>query len=182
MDRLQVPVTVEDHIQGNAKAKVTLVEYGDYQCPHCGMAHPAVKAVQKLFGEQLWFVYRNFPLLEIHELAEPAAEDAEFAGTRRRFWEMHDAIFDNQPSLSLPMLLELADALGLDSEKAEEAIVQHEYATKIEKDMEGGVRSGVQGTPTFFINGVRHEGGYGIQDLAAAIQAAGRDGEAMYAS
>jgi protein-disulfide isomerase len=172
MSKLQVPVTADDHIQGDPKAKFTLVEYGDYECPHCGLAHPVVKRVQKHFGERLRFVYRNFPLTEIHEMAEPAAEAAEYAGANGKYWEMHDGIFQNQQSLGLPMLLELADSLGLDSGETEEALEAQEFAGRIEKDMQGGVLSGVHGTPTFFINGVRHEGAFGVQDLVAAIEGA----------
>src|ERR1700733_13665129 len=101
MATLKVPVTSRDHIQGDAHAPITLVEYGDYQCPHCAHAHPIVKRVQKHFGKRLRFVFRNFPLNEIHPQAEIAAESAEFAATQSRFWEMHDAIFENQQELGL---------------------------------------------------------------------------------
>jgi protein-disulfide isomerase len=104
MSLLKVPVSLNDHIQGDENALVTLVEYGDYECPYCGRAYPVVKAVQKHFGPQLMFVFRNFPLTQIHPLAEPAAEAAEFAGSRGRFWEMHDGIYENQERLSLPLL------------------------------------------------------------------------------
>src|SRR2546421_10571611 len=102
MSLLKVPVSLNDHIQGDENALVTLVEYGDYECPYCGRAYPVVKTVQKHFGPQLRFVFRNFPLTQIHPLAEPAAEAAEFAGSRGRFWEMHDGIYENQERLSLP--------------------------------------------------------------------------------
>src|SRR4051812_10185269 len=109
MSTLKVPVTAKDHIQGDEHAPVVLVEYGDYECPHCGHAYPIVQRVQKHLGKQLAFVFRNFPLREIHPHAESAAEAAEFAGMKGRFWEMHDAIFENQSSLALPLLLELAE-------------------------------------------------------------------------
>src|SRR5438309_9292782 len=106
MATLKAPVTPGDHIQGDEQAPVILVEYGDYECPHCGHAYPIVKRVQKHFGKQLAFVYRNFPLNQIHPNAESAAESAEYAGTHGKFWEMHDAIFENQSMLEVPMLLQ----------------------------------------------------------------------------
>jgi len=113
MATLKVPVTESDHVQGSVQALVTLVEYGDYECPHCAHAHPIVKLVQKHFGERLRFVFRNFPLKEAHPNAETAAESAEFAGANGRFWEMHDAIFANQEAIGLPLLFELAEKLAL---------------------------------------------------------------------
>ena len=172
MASLKVPVTAADHIQGNEEAPVTLLEYGDYECPHCGHAHPIVKQVQRHYGDRLRFVFRNFPLTEIHPLAEPAAEAAEFAGVHGKFWEMHDAIYDNQERLSLPLLPELADELGLSRNNVRVALAEHEFQPKIKHDFMGGVRSGVNGTPTFFINGVRHDGAFEFEDLVAAIDAA----------
>ena len=171
MSLLKVPVSLNDHIQGDENALVTLVEYGDYECPYCGRAYPVVKAVQKHFGPQLMFVFRNFPLTQIHPLAEPAAEAAEFAGSRGRFWEMHDGIYENQERLSLPLLFELAELLGLPREGLRDAIADHEFLPRIRKDLQGGVRSGVNGTPTFFINGVRHDGSNEFEDLVSAIDA-----------
>ena len=110
MATLKVQVGPADHSQGPADAPVTLVEYGDYECPHCGRAYPIVKALQKKLGKQLRFVFRNFPLREIHPNAEAAAETAEFAATRDKFWDMHDLIFENQNSLSEQMLGELAQS------------------------------------------------------------------------
>src|SRR6266850_7693680 len=113
MSTLKIPVSPSDHIQGHAHALVTLVEYGDYECPHCGRAYHIVKALQEHYGPQLRFVFRNFPLTQIHPLAEPAAEAAEFAGTHKRFWEMHDGIYENQDRLSARLLSELAELVGL---------------------------------------------------------------------
>ena len=171
MATLKVPVGPADHAIGDQQAPVTLVEYGDYECPHCGHAHPIVKAVRKHFGKQLLFVYRHFPLTQIHPLAEPAAETAEFAGAHGKFWEMHDAIFENQPSLSLPLLAELSEALGLSAEEAGSSLKSHAFAEKVRNDFLGGVRSGVNGTPTFFINGQRYQGMYEFEDLVEAIDA-----------
>lgn len=171
MTKLKVPVGPADHTLGDEHAAVTLVEYGDYQCPHCGHAHPIVKAVRKHFGKQLRFVYRHFPLTQIHPMAEPAAEAAEFAGAHGHFWEMHDGIFENQDRLSLEMLAELAQALGLSSEDLLSAVQRHEFLPAVKEDFIGGVRSGVNGTPTFFINGYRYEGLYEFGDLVEAIDA-----------
>src|SRR3954453_22228377 len=114
---LKVPVTADDHVQGDlATALVTLVEYGDYQCPHCGRAYPIVKQVQRHFGDRLAFAFRNFPLSEIHPSAEAAAETAEFAAAHDRFWEMHDALFENQANLGAELLLRLPDELRLPQE------------------------------------------------------------------
>ncbi len=172
MAKLQVPVTAADHSKGDPDARITLVEYGDYQCPDAGFAYTVVKELQKKFGKNLRLVYRNFPLVRIHPMAEPAAEAAEFAAARGKFWEMHDALFENQEDLSGPVLAELAEDLGLEPEAAVAAIENQEYLQRIEKDVEGGKRSGVHGTPTFFINGVLHQGAYEFEDLAAAIKAA----------
>ena len=134
---LRVPVTTEDHVQGEPSAPVTLVEYGDYECPHCGRAHPIVKRIQKHFGKRLAFVVRNFPLRDMHPMAEPAAETAEFAGTNGRFWEMHDAIFENQESLGVPLLLELSAALKLPQPELESALEAHTYEPRVRVQLVG---------------------------------------------
>ena len=170
MAKLKVPVSADDHSMGDVDAKITLVEYGDFQCPDCGMAFPMVKKIQRHFGKELRFVYRNFPLVEIHELAEPAAEAAEFAASHGKFWEMHDAIFEHQRRLSLASLAKLLEGLGLDGDKAESAIEDQEFSERIDKDIEGGEQAGVHGTPTFFINGVEYEGEWEFEGLVAAIE------------
>jgi len=170
MANLKVPVGQADHVVGEVDAPVTLVEYGDYECPHCGHAHPIVQVVQKHFGKQLRFVFRNFPLTQIHPRAEMAAETAEFAGAKGRFWEMHDAIFENQSRLSPAFLLQLAGKIGLPSDDLEAALEGHEFRPRIKDDFMGGVRSGVNGTPTFFINGERYEGSWEFEDLVEAIE------------
>lgn len=171
MSTLKVPVTPRDHILGPANAPVTLVEYGDYECPHCGAAHPIVKLVLERFGKNIRFAFRHFPLSQVHPNAEPAAESAEFAGAHRRFWDMHDAIYENQDRLGLPLLFGLAGALGLSEASLREALVNGSYAEKVKGDFLGGARSGVNGTPSFFINGRRHDGSYAFADLAAAVEA-----------
>jgi protein-disulfide isomerase len=171
MATLKIPVTVEDHIQGDENAAITLVEYGDYECPHCGHAYPIIKRVQKHFGKRLRFVFRNFPLNEVHPNAETAAETAEFASDHGRFWEMHDAIFENQQNLGVPLLLLLAEKLGLPATALQKALETQEYALVVRQDFLGGARSGVNGTPTFFINGQRHDGPFEFEDLVGAIEA-----------
>jgi protein-disulfide isomerase len=130
-----------------------------------------VKALQSRFGDQLRFVFRNFPLTEIHPLAEPAAETAEFAGAHGRFWEMHDALYENQDQLGYPLFVALSDALGLPEAELRHVLENHTFAPTIQRDFIGGVRSGVNGTPAFFVNGQRHDAGYDFPHLAAAIEA-----------
>ena len=169
MAKLQVEVSAEDHVQGDAKAEVTLVEYGDFQCPDAGMAFPVVKKLQKHFGKKLRFVYRNFPLIDIHPMAEPAAEAAEFAAAHGKFWEMHDALFENQERLSESMLAKVAERLGMDGEAASEAIENQQFEERIAHDVDGGANSGVHGTPTFFVNGELYGGEWEFEELRAAI-------------
>jgi protein-disulfide isomerase len=169
---LRVPVSDQDHSQGDPDAKCTLVEYGDYECNHCGHAYPIVKRIQKHFGRKLRFVYRNFPLAEIHPHAESAAETAEFAGAREKFWEMHDSLFENQESLGASLYWKLTEQLGLSGEELRVAMGSREFLPRVKNDFTGGVRSGVNGTPTFFINGKRHDGSFGYEDLVEAIDSA----------
>jgi protein-disulfide isomerase len=169
MAELKIPVTSKDHIQGEENAPAILVEYGDYECPHCGHAYPIVKKVQKHFGKKLAFVFRNFPLNEIHPHAEAAAEAAEFAGSQGKYWEMHDGIFENQTSLSLPMLMELAESVGLPQKGLQDSLTSREFAQHVKSDFIGGARSGVNGTPTFFLNGERFYAPADYEDLVAAI-------------
>jgi protein-disulfide isomerase len=171
MSTLKVPVTPLDHILGPASAPVTLVEYGDYECPHCGAAHPIVKLVLGHFGKKVRYVFRHFPLSQVHPNAEAAAESAEFAGAHGRFWNMHDSIYENQDQLGLPLLFVLTSALGLSEADLRQALVNRTYAETVRRDFLGGVRSGVNGTPSFFINGQRHDGSYAFGDLTAAVEA-----------
>ena len=166
---LKNPVSNDDHIEGAQNAAVTLVEYGDYQCPYCGQAYPIIKRLQKHYGSKLRFVFRNFPLTEIHPLAEPAAQTAEYAAAEGQFWEMHDLIFENQSNLSIELLLQLADFLNLSSAELKEALKNHTFDAKIQKDFMSGIKSGVNGTPTLYINGVRYSGPVEFQDLVSAI-------------
>ncbi len=170
--QLKPAVSAQDHAQGAEDAAVTLVEYGDYECPHCGRAHPVVKRLQKHFGDSLRFVFRNFPLAEMHPLAEPAAEAAEFAASQGKFWEMHDAIFEHQTQLSLELLSSLAQRFGLDKEALADALDNGAFQARVKSDFTSGVRSGVNGTPTFFINGKRHDAPPDYESLSDAIEAA----------
>jgi protein-disulfide isomerase len=169
MSTLRPPITPHDHVRGPANAAITLVEYGDYECPHCGAAHPQVKRVERQFGNRLRFAFRHFPLSQAHPLAAPAAECAETAAAYGRFWDMHDAIYENQDRLGLPLFFTLARALAIPEIELRMALTTEKYAPKIRSDFLSGVRSGVNGTPTFFINGVRHDGSFLFEDLAAAI-------------
>jgi protein-disulfide isomerase len=170
MTKLKTPITPEDHIQGPENAAATLVEYGDYECPYCGRAYPIVKRVQKHFGKGLRFVFRNFPLSEMHPQAESAAETAEFAGAHGKFWEMHDGLFENQERLGGPLYLELAQRMSLSAEQLQQALGEGKYQKRVRADFSTGVRSGVNGTPTFFINGKRHDGPFDFESLVLAIE------------
>lgn len=166
---LTPPVGADDHAQGPADAPVTLVEYGDYECPHCGRAYPIVKDVQARLGDRLRFVYRNFPLAQSHPYAEHAAEAAEAAGARGKFWAMHDLLFEHQDALDDDDLVRYAAALGLDADAVAREIENEAYLDRIRADFMGGVRSGVNGTPTFFINGARFDGEW--DDLRTFLEA-----------
>jgi len=165
----KMPVTSSDHVQGDAHAPITLVEYGDYECPYCAAAHPHVKLVQNRYGRQLRFVFRHFPLTEIHPNAQSAAESAEFAGVHGRFWEMHDLLFENHERLGIEFLFAAVRSLGLSETEFRDALAKGTYTSKIRDDFLGGVRHGVNGTPAFFINGRRHDGAFDFPHLAAAI-------------
>jgi protein-disulfide isomerase len=168
--RLTVPVSQRDHQQGPATALVTLVEYGDYECPYCGEAYPIVKEIKLRLGDRLRFVFRNFPLTQSHPHAEHAAEAAEAAAAQGKFWEMHDSLFEHQQALDDAHLVHYAAALDLDKEKFEREMTEHVYAPRVREDFLSGIRSGVNGTPTFYINGVRHDASYALETLLAAIE------------
>jgi protein-disulfide isomerase len=153
MSKLKPAVNSADHHQGNVNATITLVEYGDFECPHCRRAHPFVKRLLKEKGKELHFVFRNFPLREIHPHAYVSATAAEAAGKQGKFWEMHDLIFENQDKLNTNFLLSLAEDLSLDLAQFAKDSKSNEVQNKIEMDFESGIRSGVNGTPTFFLNG-----------------------------
>ncbi len=157
MSKLKSPVTDQDHKTGNAKATIVLVEYGDYQCPHCGLAHPLLKRLLRQFDKNLLLVFRNFPLQEMHPMALISAQAAEAADRQSKFWEMHDTIFENQEMLSASNLLHFAKNLHLDMDMFAGDWKSKTMLARIESDFESGIRSGVNGTPTFFVNGSRLE-------------------------
>jgi protein-disulfide isomerase len=169
MTRLRVEVTAADHRLGADDAPVTLVEYGDYQCPYCRAAHATVARVRARFGSDLRFVFRNFPLTTVHPHALRAAEVAEFAGAHGRFWEMHDLLFAGQARLGDPLFEDLAGQLGLPLPDMARALEARTFEARVRDDFRGGVVSGVNGTPTFFINGVRHDRAPAEPELTDAI-------------
>jgi protein-disulfide isomerase len=158
-----------DKIQGNLNATITLVEYGDYQCPHCGHAYPIVKNLQQIFGDKLRFVFRNFPLQNIHPLAVTSAIATLAAAKQNKYWEMHDLIFENQENLFVNSFAQFAQELGIHIEQFENDLLDDELSFKVTSDFESGIESGVNGTPTFFINNKRYNGNPIENDLIEAI-------------
>jgi protein-disulfide isomerase len=171
---LAIPVSERDHTQGPATAAVTLVQYGDYECPYTRLSTTIVRAIQQQLGEQLRFVFRNFPLTEIHPHALHAALAAEAAAAQGKFWQMHDVIFHHQHTLEDADLEQFAEAVGLDLQQYARALADQRARARIEEEVDGGERSGVQGTPTFFINGALYRGSWEQDALLPALQAAGR--------
>jgi protein-disulfide isomerase len=171
--RLTLPVADDrDHVQGPADAAVTLLEYGDYECPFCGAAYPIVKQVQETMGERLRFVFRNFPITTAHPHAERAAEAAEAAAAQGQFWPMHDLLYENQRHLETDDLIAYASRLGLDVPRFQRELADHVHAARVREDFMSGVRSGVNGTPTFYIDGERYEGSYDAEPLLDALKQA----------
>jgi protein-disulfide isomerase len=161
-----------DHIAGDPEAPVVLLEYGDYQCPFCGAAYPHVEAVRAAMGHRMAFVYRHFPLVQAHPFAEPAAEAAEAAAAQGEFWAMHHRLFTHQQALSPEDLMRYAAEIGLAVDRFARELASRVHAPRVAEHFRSGVESGVQGTPTFFVNGVRVEGGYDTPTLLAAVQLA----------
>ena len=172
MSRLTPPVTKADHRSGPEDAPVTLVEYGDFECPACGAAYPNVEAVRQKMGARLRFVFRHFPLTQMHPHALHAAEAAEAAGAQDRFWQMHGTLFEHQDALEDEDLAGYAKAVHLDVKRFTSELASEAHVKRIRADIGSGVRSGVNGTPTFFINGVRYDGSWDAADLLAAVEAA----------
>jgi protein-disulfide isomerase len=157
-----------DHILGPADAPVTLVEYGDFECPFCGRSYPAVKQIRRELGDRLRFVFRHFPRPE-HPHARHAAEAAEAAAAQGHFWDMHDMLFEHQRALEGKDLVAYAAAIGLDVGRFEHDLTTHVYLGRVHGDLQSAAHNGVHGTPTFFINGVKHEGPDTFDDLMDAI-------------
>jgi protein-disulfide isomerase len=169
MSNLKPPVSEQDHMQGKASAPVILVEYGDFQCPQCGAVYPIVKQIEKVYKDQLSLVFRHFPLAEAHPFAQAAAVASEAAANQGKFWQMHDLMYENQAGLSLEMLLQLAESLTLDMKAFQKDFKDPELFEKVEANFESGILSGVNGTPSFYINGNKHYGLYDYFYLTRAI-------------
>ncbi len=173
---LTLPVGDRDHSEGPAGAPVTLVEYGDYQCPYCGAAYPIVKRLQKELGSSLRFVFRNFPITNAHPFGQWAAETAEAVGGLGKFWPMHDFLYEHQGSLGdETVFARFEGTLGLDVARVAREVAQHTYLPRVEEDFMSGVRSGVNGTPTFFINGVRYDGPTEVGSMLSALKSAAKE-------
>jgi protein-disulfide isomerase len=163
-NQLITPVNIQtDHIRGAIDAPISIVEYGDYECPYTGMAYPIVKEILKQFNTKVYFVFRNFPLNDIHPNAQHAAEAAEAAAAQDKFWEMHDYLFEHQKALDDSHLLQYSQRLRLDTDKFKNEMAGHTYAPLIEESLKSGIDSGVQGTPTFFVNGERYEDSWDLE-------------------
>jgi NhaA family Na+:H+ antiporter len=162
---------VRDHVRGGVDAQVTLVEYGDFQCPYCGDAYPVVHELLERFGDRLRFVFRHMPLGDLHPRAPAASRAAEAAGAQGRFWEMHDRLFEHQRELSDAQLREHAEAIGLDLERFDSDLRDADLAQRVEDDYRSGAGSGVPSTPRFFVNGVIHLGSSSLAQLGEAIGA-----------
>jgi protein-disulfide isomerase len=157
---LSIPVGPDDHASGPSDAKLTVVEYGDYQCPYCGQAFPIVEQLRKDFAGSMRFVFRNLPLADVHPHAEAAAEVAEAVALQGKFWEIHDTLFENQRNLGDAALRRYIEDVGADADEVTKALAGGAPRDRVEADFEGAIRSGANGTPTFFVNGVRYDGSW----------------------
>jgi len=174
---LTLPDPERDHTSGSADGLIRLLEYGDYECPFCGEVQPIIKEIQKRLGDDLLFAFRNFPLTNIHPHAEHAAEAAEAAGAQGNFWGMHDILFENQRALEDENLAAYAAELGLDETRVIREVTSSVYAQRIREDFRSGARGGVNGTPTFFINGDRYDGEFNLKYLLNALTPHGVEGK-----
>lgn len=170
MAELIVPVSKYDHLLGDTEVPVVIVQYGDYECPYCGQAYSIVKSLERKFGNDLCIVFRNFPLAQVHPLATGAAQAAEAAGAQGKFWQMHDLLYEHQEALEFEDLVSYAQELELDVERFKQDVENNVYSEKVAQDIRGGIRSGVNGTPTFFLNGIRYDDSWDLDNFSAAIQ------------
>jgi protein-disulfide isomerase len=159
-----------DHIQGPTSAVATLIEYGDYECPYCGQAYPIIKEIQRRLGNKLRFVFRNFPLTEIHLHAQHAAEAAEAAAAQNKFWDMHDHLYEHQQALDDEHLEKYAAKVGLDLTRFNNDMSTSAHAGRIREDFLSGIHSGVNGTPTFYINGIRYNDSWDLDTLLETLR------------
>jgi protein-disulfide isomerase len=169
---LAIEVNEKDHVLGPPDAPVTLVEYGDFQCPYCRAAHFVLRNVLANMGDEMRFVFRHMPLTQVHPMAEMAAEASEAAGAQGQFWPYHDGLYENQDALSPALIMALAKRLGLDLDRFADDLQSHRFAGKVKEDFIGAVRSGAAGTPTFFINGEHYQGAYDEESLTEALRMA----------
>lgn len=167
--KLGLPIEGRDHIQGDIHAPITLLEYGDYECPYCGEAYPIVKEIQERLGDKLCFAFRNFPLANSHPHAVHAAEAAEAAAAQGRFWEMHDLLYENQQALEDEDIAQYAADLGLDAKRLIKEVQSGQHQERVKEDFKGGTRANVNGTPTFFINGERYDGPRDVESFLEAL-------------
>jgi protein-disulfide isomerase len=172
--RLTVPIGLRDHIRGDLDAPLRLVEYGDYECPYCRAAYPVVRDVERRLEGMLCFAYRHFPIVNAHPHAVRAAEAAEAAGAAGRFWQMHDQLYAGAPALDDESLVRDAVQIGLDPRRFVADLAEHTFRDRIREDMSIGARSGVNGTPTFFIDGVRYDGPRDVASMTEALQRVAR--------
>jgi protein-disulfide isomerase len=172
MNELTPPVSELDHHRGPLDAPTILVEFGDYECPDTAAVHPVIEELLAEAGDQLCFVYRHFPLTDKHRNAQPAAEAAEAADMQGHFWEMHDALLENSPALEFPDLVAYARELGLEEERFRAEVRSHSCLSRVQLNIENGLRTGVTGTPTFFINGVHYRGSYDLESMLEALKLA----------
>ena len=169
MSRLTPTVGPEDHAQGALGSPLVLVEYGDFECPSCGQAYPELKTVQRAMGDALCFVFRHFPLRKAHPHAERAAEFSEAAATVGKFWDMHDLLYEHQFALSGADLIVYAQTLGIANDVIESA-GSGRFAARVQRDFSSGVRSGVNGTPSLFLNGTRYDGRVEAASMLLALR------------
>src|SRR5438270_7159413 len=168
--RLSEPLSARDHIRGRRSAAISLVEYGDFECPYCRAAEPIVAGLREALGDQLSVTFRHFPMTEVHPHGQHAAEIAEAAAAQGKFWEMHDILFANQHALDDASLLQYVADLGLDAERVRRELASHEHAGHVAEDRASGLASGVRGTPSFYIDGARYEGSVALRQMLAVIR------------
>jgi protein-disulfide isomerase len=166
---LATPITADDHSQGPEDADVTLVQYGDYECPYTRLSRHSVHQLQRELPDRMRFVFRHFPLEQLHPHARAAAAAAEAAGLQTDFWTMHEYLFEHQKALEDADLKGYANHFGLDLQGFDRDTRSPEVQQRIQRDLESGDRSGVEGTPTFYVNGTQHDGGYDLDSLRSAI-------------
>jgi protein-disulfide isomerase len=176
--RLALSVSALDHLSGPRTAEIYLLEYADFECPYCRAAEAIVTGLREALGDRLGVVYRHFPMRDVHPHAQHAAEVAEAAARQGRFWEMHSYLYAHQNALDDASLVRYARELGLDADRVNEELASHVHAPLVAEDLESGLASGVHGTPTFFVDGVRYDGPATLRDLLAAIREQHPDVEA----